>query len=167
VVTAFLAFPDTPLISELHHRGKEVLLITSGAVALGKVRLVTSSLNGECHRNGAQIQKCTDPRAAAAAGQAGLMALYEQMFAQYGLSCAQVLISGGDLLQTTRRSLQDTLNELLQMNIIPILNGNDATAKTVMDADLQGVTQAQTYYSIHTVIQPIMTCIRQYVHLMY
>jgi delta-1-pyrroline-5-carboxylate synthetase len=139
VVTAFLAFPDTPLISELHHRGKEVLLITSGAVALGKVRLVTSSLNGECHRNGAQIQKCTDPRAAAAAGQAGLMALYEQMFAQYGLSCAQVLISGGDLLQTTRRSLQDTLNELLQMNIIPILNGNDATAKTVMDADLQGV----------------------------
>ena len=68
--------------------------MTSGAVALGKVRLATSALNGV---NGAQEPSrykrvSADPRAAAAAGQAGLMALYEQMFAQYGLACAQVRI---------------------------------------------------------------------------
>lgn len=42
-------------------------------------------------------------------------------------------------MEKTCRSLQDTLNELMMMKIVPILNGNDATAKTVMDADLQGV----------------------------
>ncbi|XP_062505088.1 delta-1-pyrroline-5-carboxylate synthase-like [Corticium candelabrum] len=128
-------------VSRLHRKNKQVLLVTSGAVALGKVRLATSALNGV---NGAQEPSrykrvSADPRAAAAAGQAGLMALYEQMFAQYGLACAQVLISGGDLLPKTCSSLQATLDELLQMNIIPILNGNDATEKSVMDADLEGV----------------------------
>lgn len=71
--------------------------MTSGAVALGKVRLATSpALNGmlEFQRNSGVSpprREFTDPRAAAATGQAGLMALYEQMFAQFGLSCAQVL----------------------------------------------------------------------------
>merc|ERR1719300_394895 len=54
------------------------------------------------------------------------MSLYEAMFAQYGIPCAQVLITKPDFTQPeSRKMLQNTLNDLLSMNIVPILNEND------------------------------------------
>ena len=72
--------------------------MTSGAVAFGKLRMRQEKLLSQSIRSallpasGARGRwRELEPRACAAAGQAGLMALYETMFAQYGISCAQVL----------------------------------------------------------------------------
>lgn len=96
-------------MSWLHNNGCEVVVVTSGAVAFGKLRMkqeqmlsqsVRHTLLGGSHdqtfnrargvASESRPGEDMEPRACAAAGQAGLMALYETMFAQYGVSCAQV-----------------------------------------------------------------------------
>ena len=82
-----------PQVSWLHNNGKEVVLVTSGAVAFGKQRMKHEKLLSQSMRSALLPnlgERELEPRACAAAGQAGLMALYESMFAQYGISCAQV-----------------------------------------------------------------------------
>ena len=87
--------------STLHKEGRDVLMVTSGAVAFGKqklsseLRLSMSMRETLAQPNGlreARGQSLMEPRAAAAVGQSGLMALYEAMFSQYGISIAQVNI---------------------------------------------------------------------------
>ena len=84
-------------VSWLHNAGKEVVVVTSGAVAIGKLRVkqeqllsrsVRHTLLNSVGKRG--VADDLEPRACAAAGQAGLMALYETMFNQYGVGCAQV-----------------------------------------------------------------------------
>lgn len=84
-------------LSWLHNNGKELLLVSSGAVAFGRQRLKQEELLSRTMRSTLQLRAGGSPspappksRACAAVGQAGLMALYESMFAQYGVSCAQV-----------------------------------------------------------------------------
>ena len=68
-------------------------------------------------------------RASAAVGQSGLMSLYEAMFAQYGVKVAQILITKPDFYnEETRSNLTSTLNELIALNILPIINTNDAVS---------------------------------------
>ncbi len=63
----------------------------------------------------------------AAVGQSGLQALYETMFRNYGILVGQVLVTKPDFYNnSTREQLFTTINELLQLNIIPIINTNDA-----------------------------------------
>ena len=68
--------------------------MTSGAVAFGKQRMRQEKLLSQTVRstlqNSQEAEELMEPRACAAAGQAGLMFLYESMFAQYGIYCAQV-----------------------------------------------------------------------------
>lgn len=91
IITSFLQ------VSWLHNAGKEVVVVTSGAVAIGKLRVkqeqllsrsVRHTLLNSVGKRG--VADDLEPRACAAAGQAGLMALYETMFNQYGVGCAQV-----------------------------------------------------------------------------
>jgi len=81
-------------VSWLHNSGREVVLVTSGAVAFGKQRMRQEKLLSQTVRstilNQPEAEEAVEPRACAAAGQAGLMFLYESMFAQYGIYCAQV-----------------------------------------------------------------------------
>jgi glutamate 5-kinase len=88
-------------VSWLHNAGKEVVVVTSGAVAIGKLRVkqeqllsrsVRHTLLNSVGKRG--VADDLEPRACAAAGQAGLMALYETMFNQYGVGCAQVSTRG-------------------------------------------------------------------------
>lgn len=70
-----------------------------------------------------------EPRAAAAVGQSGLMSLYDAMFAQYGVKLAQVLVTKPDFLnEETRKNLFSTLSELISLNVVPIINTNDAVS---------------------------------------
>ena len=83
-------------VSWLHNNGKEVVVVTSGAVAFGKQRIKHEKMLSQSMRSALQPSSAggkLERRACAAAGQAGLMALYDSMFAQYGISCAQVLLT--------------------------------------------------------------------------
>lgn len=78
-------------------------------------------------------QSFLEPRAAAAVGQSGLMALYDAMFTQYGVNIAQVLVTKPDFYNAVSRvNLRTTFSELLALNIVPIVNTNDAVVSPSM-----------------------------------
>ena len=87
--------------------------------------------------------------ACAAAGQSGLMALYDAMFTQYGLKSAQILLTYPDLAQEfSRNHLRQTVLDLLKLNIIPIINANDAIAPHQSDSKskvIQSCFSQKTY----------------------
>ena len=159
-----------PQVSWLHNNGKEVVLVTSGAVAFGKQRMKHEKLLSQSMRSALlpnSAGRDLEPRACAAAGQAGLMALYESMFAQYGISCAQVMIisqllspnistpcwtqvllTGYDFLAPKGpQNFLQTLDCLLGMKVVPILNANDVHSPPPQkNSDLQDVS-ALTFLS--------------------
>ncbi|XP_078079098.1 delta-1-pyrroline-5-carboxylate synthase isoform X2 [Mustelus asterias] len=126
-----------------------MMIVTSGAVAFGKQRLrheilLSQSVRQALHSGQNQLKDMTVPvleaRACAAAGQSGLMALYEAMFTQYSICAAQILVTNLDFHdEQKRRNLSSTLHELLRMNIVPIINTNDAVVPPPEpNSDLQG-----------------------------
>lgn len=105
-------------MSALVKQGKEVILITSGAVGMGKKRLGLDSTEGM-----AMKQAC------AAIGQGKLMSVYESGFESYGLVAAQILLTEDDFsIRTRYLSLRTTLNKLLELGTVPIINQNDTVS---------------------------------------
>uniref|UniRef100_A0A8C6UAD9 Delta-1-pyrroline-5-carboxylate synthase n=1 Tax=Neogobius melanostomus TaxID=47308 RepID=A0A8C6UAD9_9GOBI len=137
-------------VAMLQNQGREMMIVTSGAVAFGKQRLrheilLSQSVRQALHSGQNQLKDMSMPvleaRACAAAGQSGLMALYEAMFTQYSICTAQILVTNLDFHdEQKRRNLNSTLQELMRMNIVPIINTNDAVvAPPVPSSDLQGL----------------------------
>ncbi|KAG7507503.1 hypothetical protein JOB18_036306 [Solea senegalensis] len=137
-------------VAMLQNQGREMMIVTSGAVAFGKQRLrheilLSQSVRQALHSGHNQLKDMSLPvleaRACAAAGQSGLMALYEAMFTQYSTCTAQVLVTNLDFHDDQKRqNLNSTLQELLRMNIVPIINTNDAVVPPPEpNSDLQGV----------------------------
>jgi len=115
-------------IAELKKMKKEVILVTSGAVGQG-----VQVLRRNTTKSSPESTDLTfDPRACAAAGQSGMMALYEALFAQKAINCAQVLLTEDDFKsQTRRQTLKSTLNGLLKIGIVPIINENDVISERI------------------------------------
>jgi glutamate 5-kinase len=108
-------------IAALKKSGKEVLVVTSGAVGAGMGALGYQSRPTEL----AEKQAC------AAVGQSRLMATYEKLFAAHGLVVAQVLLTHEDLEHHERHlNARNTLVTLLARNVVPIINENDAVSFT-------------------------------------
>lgn len=106
-------------LSDLQNQGKEMILVTSGAVAVGVDRL------------GLDKKPDTIPgkQAAAAVGQGVLMHTYEKFFADYGQVVAQVLLTKTESLDRHRyTNSRNTFMELLKQRVIPIVNENDVVA---------------------------------------
>ena len=104
-------------LSELMNRGHEVILVTSGAIAVG-----VSALGRD--RSGFGVP---EKQAAAAVGQSRLMHIYDKLFAEYGHSLAQILLSRYNLsAQEQRVPLLNTIETLLEWRVLPIINANDA-----------------------------------------
>lgn len=103
-------------IASLRHLGKEVVLVSSGAIAQGMLRLGFDKRPTEI----AELQAC------AAVGQMGLAQLYESTFRQHNLGTAQVLLTHADLTDRERYlNARSTLRTLLRLGIIPVINEND------------------------------------------
>ena len=104
--------------------GRQIIVVSSGAVALGADALKVKSANASL----AQKQ------ALAAVGQSRLMNLYEQGLAKYGLTAAQVLLTEEDFSSRNRYlNLRHTLTTLLDMGVIPIINENDTVSTTELE----------------------------------
>ena len=103
--------------SRLRREGREVLIVTSGAVGLGRVALQLP----EPPVTAEQKQTC------AAIGQSRLMELYQQGFARLGVTCAQILITWTDFDDRVRYlNLHETLQSLFRLGVVPVVNENDA-----------------------------------------
>jgi glutamate 5-kinase len=103
-------------IVELRQRGIEVVLVSSGAVAEGMVRLGWKTRPHALH----------ELQAAAAVGQMGLVQAYESQFQRYGLHTAQVLLVHDDISARDRYlNARGTLQTLVQLGVIPVINEND------------------------------------------
>ncbi|MFT3931692.1 MAG: glutamate 5-kinase [Spongiibacteraceae bacterium] len=103
-------------IVELRQRGIEVVLVSSGAVAEGMVRLGWKTRPHALH----------ELQAAAAVGQMGLVQAYESQFQRYGLHTAQVLLGHDDISARDRYlNARGTLKTLVELGVIPVINEND------------------------------------------
>ena len=106
-------------ITELKRRGRQVLLVSSGAVAEGMQRLGWRKRPSQLH----------ELQAAAAVGQMGLVQAYESCFRDHGLHAAQILLTHEDLADRKRYlNARSTLRTLLELDVIPVINENDTVA---------------------------------------
>ncbi|MCI6885830.1 MAG: glutamate 5-kinase [Lachnospiraceae bacterium] len=107
------------IISDLKGEGKEVVLVSSGAIAAGRQAL------------GGQKRPTTisEKQAYAAVGQARLMMVYQKLFAEYNQIAAQVLLTKDTMTNdVSRYNAQNTFDELLNLGAVPIVNENDTVS---------------------------------------
>jgi glutamate 5-kinase len=103
-------------IAALRGLGKEVVLVSSGAIAEGMLRLGFGARPTDIH----ELQAC------AACGQMGLAQIYETSFRTHGIQTAQVLLTHADLADRERYlNARSTLTTLLRLGVVPIINEND------------------------------------------
>ena len=116
-------------ISKLIKNGKEVIVVTSGAVGLGKKKLNLDSTDGDGIK-----------QACAAVGQSRLMSYYEAGFAGFDIPVAQILLTEDDFSMRHRYlSLRTTLNKLLELGVVPIINQNDTVSTIELNDMLSGM----------------------------
>lgn len=107
------------VLSDLRGQGKEVVLVSSGAIAAGRQALGYNE----------KPKRLEEKQAFAAVGQARLMMVYQKLFAEYNQTAAQILMTKFTMLNEPARSnARNTFNELLRLGTIPIVNENDTVS---------------------------------------
>ena len=107
------------VLSDLKNAGHEIVLVSSGAIGVGVGKL---KLERRPHDIGGR-------QACAAVGQCELMYIYDKLFSEYHHTVAQLLITGDDTTNDTRRfNFTNTLNRLLELGALPVINENDTVA---------------------------------------
>lgn len=131
VGTSTITYPETGAINlgklekfvriliNLRNQGKEVIVVSSGSIGVGRKALGLKE----------RPQKKALRQACAAVGQGRLMMMYEKLFAEYNQMTAQVLLTKETLLnEECAKSARETFDELLDMNVVPVVNENDAVS---------------------------------------
>ncbi len=104
------------IFCDIKNSGNEVIVVSSGAVAMGVGKLALKE----------RPKDMPTKQAAAAVGQCELMYTYDKMFSEYNQTVAQILITGDDLTHEDRYiNFTNTVNRLLEFGVIPIINEND------------------------------------------
>lgn len=112
------------LLTDLHNQGKEVVVVSSGAIAVGRKAMGIRQRPDDM----AVRQAC------AAVGQARLMMVYQKLFGEYNQTTAQVLMTKYTMINDiSRLNAQNTFRELLKMGVIPIVNENDTVSTDEME----------------------------------
>ena len=126
------------VIADVKNAGNEVIVVSSGAIALGKSKLALNE----------RPKDIPTKQAAAAVGQCELMYFYDKVFSKYHHNVAQILISADDLLGGERKqNFGNTVERRIQLNALPVINENDtvATAEiSVSDNDTLSALVAAT-----------------------
>lgn len=113
-------------LTDLRNKGKDVILVTSGAIGVGR------KAAGLKERPATIAGK----QACSAIGQARLMMVYQKYFAEYNQIAAQILMTRNTLLNMkNRRNVRNTFEELLHMGAIPIVNANDSVSTYEVQRD--------------------------------
>lgn len=106
-------------ISDLSNQGKDVVLVTSGAIGVGAAALGLKGKPSDLEKK----------QACAAVGQARLMLIYQKLFAEYNHMAGQILMTKNTMVNNiNRRNARNTFDELLSLGVIPIVNENDSVS---------------------------------------
>ena len=126
------------VMSDIKNAGHEVILVSSGAIGMGVGKLGLRQ----------RPQDIPTKQAAAAVGQCELMYIYDKLFSEYHHTVAQLLITNDNMVHETRhQNFTNTLNRLLELGALPIINENDTVATeeiVIGDNDTLAAKVAQT-----------------------
>ena len=114
------------VLSDLQNSGKEIIIVSSGAVGLGVGKLGLR-------------EKPTDTptkQAAAAVGQCELMYLYDDLFDNYGITVAQVLLTKAIIGTEREKNVENAMEKLISMGVVPIVNENDTVAIDELELEI-------------------------------
>lgn len=117
--TGRLNFPKIEIlareVADIRNQGKDVVVVSSGAISVGKAAMGITKLH-----------TLKEKQACAAIGQVRLMMIYQKFFSEYGLTCAQVLLTKQTMLdKESRVNARNTFEELFSLGVIPVVNEND------------------------------------------
>ena len=106
-------------VADLRNQGKDVVIVSSGAIAVGRTAMGIS-----------RLESLKQKQACAAIGQVSLMMIYQKFFSEYGQTTAQILLTKQTMLDgESRENARNTFEELFSLGVIPIVNEN-ATVET-------------------------------------
>ncbi len=112
------------ILTDLHNQGKDVIVVSSGAIGVGRKALGLSR----------KPDSISLKQACAAIGQSRLMTIYQKLFSEYNQFTAQILMTKFTIVNdTSRHNARNTFEELLNLGVIPIVNENDTVATDEID----------------------------------
>ncbi len=111
-------------LCDLRNQGKDVILVTSGAISAGKKAVNIKEINHD-----SPVEAMAVKQACSAIGQARLMMVYQKLFAEYNQVAAQILMTKNTIVDDLNRfNAKNTFCKLLNMGVIPVVNENDTVA---------------------------------------
>lgn len=111
-------------LSDIRNQGKDVILVTSGAIAAGKKAVHITQIQGDD-----AVEAMAVKQACSAVGQARLMMTYQRLFAEYNQVAAQILMTKNTIVDNLNRfNATNTFSQLLKLGVIPVVNENDTVA---------------------------------------
>lgn len=114
------------IISDLYNSGKEIIIVSSGSVAMGMGKLGFSK----------KPKDMPTKQAAAAVGQCELMRVYDDMFEKYGITVAQILVTKRIMIPENLVNVQNTLETLISLGAVPIVNENDTVSIDELELEI-------------------------------